>query len=173
MALSITNAQIETEITDLITTVRDFAATELYMMVNAGQGNVVFPINKRNILVGRFSITYVDEQWCVRNYHNELLHSFYNKSAALYFALAMMQRRFKLADSLRASDTAFQHASTEFDIYTSKSRKTREEFKFHLYTCKLEESKIRLRAAASEMKKSLISAKYINNAGTQPWNYDT
>ena len=170
MAQSTTRKKQEAEINSLFLNIKEFAMSELFdLLKRTGEDTIIYAITDSNIVVGRFSVVLDSGVWRVSNYFDEILHKFHHKSSAVYYALAMMQQRFGIADRLKAADHGFQNARNEFSVYDSKVREQMQEadeFKLHLYLCKLEESRIRLRNSVSEMEKSLRTAKYLNNSGT-------
>ena len=61
-----------------------------------------------------------------------------------------------------------QSANAEYILYERRTRaamESKDEFKLHLYICKMEEAKGKVKRASGELVKTLKTAKYLNKSG--------
>ena len=161
--------KVDHEIDLLLSTVRDFAVKELFELIKTEQC-LVYPVTDKSLIAGRYHINFneLEQAWVVSNYYDEIIHNFYSKSTAVYYAIAMIKQKYTLADDLLKKDKIFQSSRAEFILYDGRLKtatKTNDDFKLNLYVCKFEEARSKLKRAVNELEKTLKTAKYLNKSG--------
>lgn len=161
--------EMGSEVEQFLSELKEFAARELFEIIkDSSNETIIYPIAENSLVVGRFSVSKQAGVWRVCNYYNEILHEFTAKSSAVYFTIATIKNRFKLADKLRSLDMELQSANAEYILYERRTRaamESKDEFKMHLYICKMEEAKGKVKRASGELVKTLKTAKYLNKSG--------
>lgn len=112
--------------------------------------------------VGTHKIQRIDSNiW--RVFHNDrLLHEFYSQQAAVFYAVYYKCKMYSMADQLLMCDRAVVRSDTEHRIYQARITKLNknDEFRYQLYTARLEKARGELEQAKKELRKTLDSAKY-------------
>lgn len=134
-------------------------------LVNLGH-NLNYPIclqiSENEYWVGTHKIFHKGPNHWAVVHNDKLVHDFFNQQAAIFYAVYYKCRRYSDADQLLNSDRALVKADIEYKLYSSKlaSHKKIDEFKYQLWTVKLEKAKSELEQARQDLKKCLDLAKY-------------
>jgi hypothetical protein len=118
-----------------------------------------------------------DKTWVIGNYiiknqgshaysvsaESKKLHTFYSRSAAIFYCALTSLQKFNLADRILLADQETSRRYDDTEFYRNKLNDSKiklGDFKKLLYTTRYHESKLRLTNARLELEESLETAKY-------------
>lgn len=146
-----------------INKINTWAISEFNSLRHNDEFPVCLQITNKSWIVGNFIIKNQGPHCWPLYCDNKLIHTFYSKQAAMYYAVFERMKLFKSSGTLLKADTAAMLASTNYEFYSSKitsiNKKT-DNFKAQLWRSRYLESKYKFRNAHQELEKRLQSAKY-------------
>lgn len=138
-----------------------WATKEFEKLRRTAKFPVCVPLNKDSWAVGTHQIDRInDANWKVTK-DKELVHIFYSKKAAAFYALLYRLGYSVTADSLRERDSTVARIYDELEFYNKKISKTigkSDEFKYQLRTVRRHELRLQYTAAQHELDKKVKAA---------------
>jgi len=159
-----TKRKLDNGLIGVIKHIRDFTYTELYDILSKSKDPLVYSISQNEYVLGRYCVVNNNNSWTVMTFLGDVEYSFYNKDAALLYALMLMMNRIKLATKIAANDTLVSYSKVEMDLYREKiasAGKQGDMFKQELYAAKHDNSKFKYILAKKDLEKTLRLAKYL------------
>lgn len=113
-------------------------------------------------IVGRYEVKKVGEhRFCLLS-NDELVHTFYSKQSAMFYAVFNSQGYFKTGDTILSHDSRVLKFSDDVDLFKFKLYKRNlDSFKYDLYVNRLSEAENKLKCAREDLTKTIQSAKYM------------
>lgn len=118
--------------------------------------------NKNSWVIGRFSLDRLTEHmWHLYN-DDRIDYMFYNKKAAILYAILTQKQQFNSADNIVKLDQQVAKHKEELTFFSTRmSSKKAPSFNLQLYETRYVDSKIKYAVAREELEKTLNHAKYI------------
>lgn len=122
--------------------------------------DLLLQIDKHNYLLGSFRISYVDNFWKV-SIHNETVHDFLNKTAAIVYCLYYNSNDIQGAKYLLDLDRSISNLLYDQELYQYLIKRHNNNYeKTCLYRARLGKVNQRINMLSKQMQKNLILAKY-------------
>ena len=117
--------------------------------------------NKNSWVIGRFQLDRLnDHMWHLHN-GDRIDYIFYNRKAAILYAILTQQQQFNSADSIVKLDQQVAKQKEELVYFSTRMlNKKTPAFNLQLYETRYIDSKIKYTAAREELEKTLNHAKY-------------
>jgi hypothetical protein len=144
-----------------ISKVDQWARTEFNHLRYGPKFPVCLQINNKIWVVGTHKISHLASHRYTVTDNDQLIHTFYSRQAAIFYAVFTYCKHYKTADKLLENDRNVAKLNDEFEFYSKKlSKKTTDYFKRDLWTIRYTDVKTRYISAQEELEKTLTSAKY-------------
>lgn len=159
-----TRNDVDEYIQEFVNLIRNFTYNELYDILRKSDGSIVYTPNGEEYFVGRYVIRNIKPLWRVENQLGDIQFDFCNKSAAIFYAMALMKTKINLARQLETADYAFRRSKSQWDLYKQKIKivlKQGDESKVELMLAKHSDCKYKYIIAKEELEKTLNMAKYL------------
>jgi hypothetical protein len=141
--------------------IESWATKEFEKLRRTAKFPVCVPLNKDSWAVGTHQIDRIsDANWKVTK-DEELVHIFYSKKAAAFYALLYKMGYSVTAELLKECDQTIAKIYDELEFYNKKISKTSsksDEFKYQLRTVRRHELRLQYDAAQHELEKKLRAA---------------
>ena len=124
---------------------------------------VVIPINDHGFFVGDFRITGVHSAcWAVEKIDGRHIHDFTSKASAVIYCVSEVRQKYESAQTLLDLDTNLGRLDLNIVQYEYTLSKTQDLVKSTAVLNRYIDAKLQRRAVLNILKKTLISAKYLN-----------
>ena len=119
------------------------------------------PHSNKSWAVGRYQLDQLENHmWRLHN-GDRIDNIFYNKKAAILYAILTQQHQYKSADAIIKLDQTVSKQRDELIFFGNKvSKKTKSPFNLQLYEIRYTDSKAKYTSAREELEKTLNHAKY-------------
>lgn len=121
------------------------------------------PINN-GYLIGKYTVQQLPtQQWQVRDQHGEILHSFYHKLGAVFYAVYQSKNHLVAAQQLLALDREFTKHDNDIRIYKhtiNRANLAKDYFTIDRVTSRLDISTKKREIAEDNLTKTFNRAKY-------------
>ena len=123
---------------------------------------IQLPDSKNSWAIGRFQLDQLgDHTWHLHN-GDRINYKFYNKKAAILYAILTQQHRYTSADAIVRLDQIVAKQKDELVFFSKKlANKRADYFSIQLYETRYIDSKVKYTIAREELEKTLNHAKYI------------
>lgn len=164
MGVSYTKSQLGKMLVDLtIKKIDRWALNQLNTLQQDPNFPIYVPISDRMWIIGAYKLERLGAQQWRLTRDGRLVHVFYSKQAAVFYAVFNKFHRYADAHALLENDKTVAKMFDEVNFYTAKlekkSRKV-DEFKQQLWTVRFAEVKAKYQHAREDLEKRLGSAKY-------------
>jgi len=146
-----------------ITKLDKWTRKELNVIRHSGEVPFCIPIAPNSWAVGSYEI----KQKGPTNFYvyqdNKLIHNFYSKQAAIFYAVFTNLHYYNMADKLLTKDQKVGKFYNDLEFYRKKLNQDRilnDGFKCQLYYSRYEEAKSLFKLSLTELEKTLNLAKY-------------
>ena len=159
-----TKRKLDENILGFINHIRDFAYNELYDILKKSKNPLIYAVNDNEYALGRYLVIKEQGLWKVMTHLGDVENIFQGKTAALIYAVMLMQNNLNLARKIATADDAMLTSKAELEMYKEKlklSVKSNDLFKQELYAAKLSVSSFKYTAAKEDLEKTLRTAKYM------------
>jgi hypothetical protein len=144
-----------------ISKVDHWARTEFNNLRYEPKFPVCLQISNKNWIVGTHTITHLAQHKYTVTNNDKIVHTFYSKQAAIFYAVFTYCKHYKTADKLLLNDKILAKTNDDLEFYSKKlSKKTTDYFKRDLWFIRYTDAKTRYISAREELEKTLTSAKY-------------
>ena len=138
-----------------IKVVNTWADKELHHIRSTANFPVCIPLTEKSWTVGKYTLIFMKQNhWSVKN-NDGIIHVFYSKKAAVFYAIFSQFNKFKLADEILEADKSVAKYSDEMDFYSKKLKKNRDTFTNQLNWIKYVDAKIKLKSHKLDLEKKL------------------
>ena len=141
-----------------------WATKEFNALRHTARFPVCVPLSEKCLAVGNFEV-YCKAQRCwAVSYDKKLIHNFYSKQAAIFYAVFTSLKYYKVADNILLIDMDVAKRSEELLFYNNKIKtvtKKTDPFKYQLWHNRHSDVKAKYHRAKQELEKTLNSAKYM------------
>ena len=138
---------------------KNWTSKELKKFVNEP---VVIPVGKHGFFVGRFRIQGLEKNcWTVEQLDGKHIHNFVTKSNAILYCLKSMQNKADFGYILEL-DRQLGKLDNDIAFYKNTISSTKNTFKNTVALNRCIDATLQRRAVLNILKKTLISAKYLN-----------
>ena len=140
-----------------------WAKSELNYIRHALDKPVLIPISNNLWIIGNYVIQNVDNHKFKVTKDKILIHTFYSKRAAIFYAALSKIKQYKIADELLNADTKVARLYDECEFYSKKitSKHKKDNFKLNLWFNRYQNFKMQLHPAKNDLEKTIRSAKYM------------
>ena len=120
------------------------------------------PHSNKSWAVGRYQLDQLgNHMWRLHN-GDRIDDVFYNRKAAILYAILTQQHQYKSADTILKLDQTVSKQKDELVFFSSKVlKKTNSPFDLQLFDIRYADSKAKYTSAREELEKTLNHAKYI------------
>jgi hypothetical protein len=120
------------------------------------------PHSDKSWAVGRYQLDQLgNRMWRLHN-GDRIDEVFYNRKAAILYAILTQQHQYKSADTIIELDQTVSKQQDELTFFSSKvSKKTNSAFDSQLFDIRYADSKAKYTSARAKLEKTLNHAKYI------------
>jgi hypothetical protein len=144
--------------------VSNWTEHEVKKLSNNTKMPYIWPIEGVGYIIGHYRVLNNKGSWQVRNYENTLIHAFSEKLSAVFYVLCEMTSRYKLSRNLLLADQTVNKLRSDI-VYFEASIKRNKAIKNYdnvdIWKARLCEATLKLTSANEELRKSVVSAKYI------------
>ena len=136
---------------------------------NNSEYQVIIPLPGNNSwAVGRYQLDQLGNHMWHLHDGDRIDYIFYNKKAAILYAILTQKHQYKNADTIVKLDQTVAKQKDELVFFSNKiSRKNIDAFDLQLYETRYTDSKVKYSSAREELEKTLNHAKY-NKVWEQP-----
>lgn len=124
---------------------------------------LIIPIGQSGFLIGNYALRHVDKEWHMIYRYNDIELVFYNRNAAMFYAICQQTNRINLADQILNYDQQVNRLDIEsnyFRIRIKRSERKKDPQLKYLYASRYQESILKLQHAKFLLEKTLDLAKY-------------
>ena len=140
-----------------------WASAEFNSLRNSHQFPICVQTSKNTWVIGNFTIKRNEGHVWPLYHDNKLIHNFYSKQAAMFYAVFEKMKLYLSADAILQADKSLAYANADLEFFTYKIQhinKKTDTFKQQLWRSRYLESKSKFSNARQELEKRLQSAKY-------------
>lgn len=124
---------------------------------------VVIPVGDHGFLVGNYKVTGISQTcWAVEQMDGRKVHEFASKTAAVVYCLYAVRKKYAAADNILILDYKLGKLDSDILQYKYSLEHSQNQFKIGIVLNRYIDAKVKRRAILNILKKSLISAKYLN-----------
>ena len=159
-----TRKNVDENILGFVNLVKNFTYKELYSILRTSDGSLVYTSDDKEYFVGRYVISRINSVWRVQTHLGDIQHEFLSKTAAIFYAMALMKTRLNLATQLAKADYSVLVNKAQLELHSQMLKsalKKNDSFKSELLAAKHSDSKYKYTMAKEELEKTLNMAKYL------------
>lgn len=163
MVAQYTKSELGKRLVDYALVSIDHWAEQKFNNIRYGSGYpVCVPLGANRWIVGHYELKKRGECRYQLYLNDELVHTFYTKQSAMFYAVFNHKGYFKTGDNILSQDARVLKLSDDVDFYKIRLHKRNlDSFKYELYINKLSEAENKLKCARVELAKTIHSAKYM------------
>ncbi|CAB4129676.1 hypothetical protein UFOVP116_78 [uncultured Caudovirales phage] len=151
----------------MLSKVQEFTLGEVEDVCKRLFGKLILRINSNTFKIGRYIISYGNGRWAITNELGDFRGEFFNKAAAFYYTLALVQEKFKLSDQLLIADSDVAKYNAMHQLLSKRVQQcsSEDQFALTLFICKLSACSDQLENAQRILEQAIAQAKYSNLIG--------
>jgi hypothetical protein len=158
---------IEQAIVDAVKHIKNWTKQELKHLLAQNRFSkdniLIIPIGTAGYLIGNYALRQVNNEWHMIYRYNDIELIFYNRNAAMFYAICQQTHRIPLADQIYCYDQQVNRLDIEaaqFKIRIKQSQNKKNSDQLELYASRHQETTLKLRHARFLLEKTLDLAKY-------------